>query len=570
MHYARHLRNDATPQNEPVPGKLTVPNSAGGHSFAVDDWVRLDRFLILGCEGGSYYATERTLTRENAQAVIRCAQADGAETVRRIAAISDSGRAPRNDPAVFALALVAAHTDPVGKKAAYAAVPAVCRTGTHLFQFAAASDQLRGWGRGLRQAVSDWYTTKSARDLGYQVTKYQQRDGWSHRDLLRLAHPKPTDPEVQAVLRWVTHGAEAMGELAVKRPALGADARVVHPAVGAELPRVIQAAEMAKRVVTEQEVVRLIREYRLVRECIPTKFLNAPAVWEALLEEMPVTALLRNLATLTRVGVIADGSEGTRTAIERLTDVERLRKGPVHPLAILVALKTYAQGRGVRGGKSWAPVKAVEAALNEAFYLAFDAVEPAGKRWLLALDVSGSMGCGQVAGAPLTPREASAAMALVTAATEPAHHVVGFTGRGFQVNSAAFHQGAWAGYPNSGAGVEPLSITPGQRLDAAVRAIEGLPMGPTDCALPMLYALERKLEVDVFVVYTDSETWHGDIHPFQALARYRQKTGIPAKLVVVGMVANEFTIADPSDAGMLDVVGFDTTAPAVMADFAHN
>ncbi len=105
MNYGRHLNDDVTPQNEPVPCRPTVPNSSGGYSFAVDDWTRLERFLILGCEGGSYYATERTLTRENAEAVVRCAQADGVEAVRRIVAVSDAGRAPKNDPAIFALAL---------------------------------------------------------------------------------------------------------------------------------------------------------------------------------------------------------------------------------------------------------------------------------------------------------------------------------------------------------------------------------------------------------------------------------------------------------------------------------
>jgi 60 kDa SS-A/Ro ribonucleoprotein len=69
-------------------------------------------------------------------------------------------------------------------------------------------------------------------------------------------------------------------------------------------------------------------------------------------------------------------------------------------------------------------------------------------------------------------------------------------------------------------------------------------------------------------VYTDSETWAGDIHPRQALVEYRQKLGIGAKLVVIGMVSNEFSIADPNDAGMLDVVGFDTATPAIIADFA--
>ena len=61
----------------------------------------------------------------------------------------------------------------------------------------------------------------------------------------------------------------------------------------------------------------------------------------------------------------------------------------------------------------------------------------------------------------------------------------------------------------------------------------------------MLWALAKKVLVDTFVIYTDSETWVGSIHPVQALLDYRRKTGIPAKLVVVGMVSNGFSIADP-------------------------
>lgn len=118
-------------------------------------------------------------------------------------------------------------------------------------------------------------------------------------------------------------------------------------------------------------------------------------------------------------------------------------------------------------------------------------------------------------------------------------------------------------------GLTPLTLSARQRLDDAIRTVASLPFGATDCALPMLYALEQEREVDVFVVYTDSETWAGDVHPVQALRRYREQSGIPARLVVVGMVANGFTIADPDDAGMLDVVGFDTATPALLADFAR-
>ena len=93
--------------------------------------------------------------------------------------------------------------------------------------------------------------------------------------------------------------------------------------------------------------------------------------------------------------------------------------------------------------------------------------------------------------------------------------------------------------------------------------------GGTDCALPMMYAMKHKIDVDTFVIWTDNETWAGATHPVQAPRAYREARGIAAKLVVVGMTATEFTIADPTDAGMLDVTGFDAAVPNVIADFAR-
>ena len=72
------------------------------------------------------------------------------------------------------------------------------------------------------------------------------------------------------------------------------------------------------------------------------------------------------------------------------------------------------------------------------------------------------------------------------------------------------------------------------------------------------------------MIITDSETWAGEIHPAEALRQYRDKTGIAAKLAVVAITSNGFTIADPDDGGMLDVVGFDATAPQIIADFASD
>ncbi len=158
---------------------------------------------MLGSEGGSYYATERTLTRENAEATIRAIQEDGARAVARIVEISHSGRAPKNDPAIFALALAASVGDEETKRLAMAAIPRVCRTGTHLFQFAEAVEGLRGWGRGLRRGIAAWYTGQPVDRLALQAVKYRQRGGWTHRDLLRLAHPSTEEAARKELFDWV-------------------------------------------------------------------------------------------------------------------------------------------------------------------------------------------------------------------------------------------------------------------------------------------------------------------------------------------------------------------------------
>ena len=540
QHVSTRLRRLVTPQAEPIPDSTQVPNSAGGYAWAVNDWARLDRFLIFGSERGTYYIRERQLTRENAIAVQACIAEDGARVVRRVVEISHSGRAPKNDAALFVLALAASADDVATRAAALDALPYVARTGTHLFHWLQFVKAFRGWGRGVRKAIARWYTQKSPRDVAYQVLKYQARDGWSHRDALRLAHPKAPSFEHDLLFRYVTQGWSGVREAGVARSDIGGWLEAVHTV----------------RELSAEDAARVIRVHGLTREMVPTELLTQPVVWEALLATMPLTALVRNLGVMSKVGLLVSGSDAVRSVVARLGDREALRRSRVHPLAVLAALKTYAQGRGMKGQGKWTPVSQVVDALDGAFYRSFENAPSTGKRIMLALDVSGSMGA-PLSGMPyLSCREASAAMALITAATEPQHRFVAFTNGGYK--------SMWGGL---GSGLTSLSISPRQRLDDVVRSISDLPFGGTDCALPMVEALKHRWEVDAFVVYTDSETWAGDIHPAQALRAYRERTGIAAKLVVVAMTSNGFSIADPDDAGMLDVVGFDTATPQVISDF---
>ena len=552
MSYLKRQRARRTPQWARLRNSTQVPNSAGGFAWAVDDWMRLRRFLVLGSEGGTYYADEWKLTRENASALERCLAADGSRAVAEIVRISDAGRAPKNDPALFALAMAAGADDEQTRQSALEALPRVARTGTHLFQFVQFVEGFRGWGRSLRRAVGAWYSAKTVDSLAYQAVKYRQREGVTHRDVLRLAHParsvsagNPTlsiSDEQRRLFEWIAGGGDPDG-----------------------LPRIVEGFVLAQEAGSAARSAELIREYGLPREAVKSDHLASPEVWEALLENMPMTALVRNLATMTRIGVLDAGSDGTAKVVDQLGDSERIRRARVHPIAFLSALRTYASGRGARGRHQWSPVSEIVDALDAAFYTAFGSVEPAGSRMLIALDVSGSMQSGWVAGVPgLSPRDASAALALVTAATEPRHEIVGFYA-GRNGWKAGTRQQWYLGHD----GLTRLAISPRQRLDDAVKAVSDLPFGATDCALPMRYAQAKGKEIDTFVIYTDSETWFGDVHPVQALEGYRRASRIPARLVVVGMVSNGFSIADPNDPGMLDVVGFDTATPQLISEFAR-
>lgn len=537
--YAQHFSTRRTPQKQPVPGMKQIENSAGGFVFPVDDWTRLDRFLILGSSGGSYYATEQKLTVENAEVVVRCIKADGLRTVARIVEISQAGRAPKNDPALFALAMCAGTRDDETRKAAFTALPKVARIGTHLFNFLTYVQAFRGWGRGLREAVAAWYNEKDVDRLAYQCVKYRQRNGWTHRDALRLAHPQPSTTRHEELYHWITQDNYK-----------GADT----------MPDLVNGFVLAQSAQTDQEAIQAIQNYKLTWEMLPTQFLKSPQVWDVLLPNLPMTALIRNLGRMTSIGLLKPMSEAVSTVVSKLTNQKHLRKARVHPLSVLIALKTYQQGKGMRGSLAWQPVAQVVDALDSAFYLAFDNVEPTNRRTMLALDVSGSMSAA-LSGMPLSCREGVAAMAMVTARVEPQHVFTVFSAGGKNYKRGS--KGGWMW-----SGISTWDISPRQRLDDVVRRMSGLGFKGTDCSLPMLYALDQGMQIDTFIVYTDNETWAGAIHPFQALEQYRQKTGISAKLVVAGMVSNGFSIANPDDGGMLDCVGFDTATPQVISDFS--
>ncbi|HMU49788.1 MAG TPA: TROVE domain-containing protein [Geminicoccaceae bacterium] len=325
----RHLLS--TPQWLPLPGfpGLQVRNAAGGHVFPIDDWARLDRFLILGSEGGTYYASEAELTLDNAAVVGRCLAADPARTVARVVAVSERGLAPRQAPVLLALALAAAHDRPEVRALALAALPRVARTGAHLLALVDALVRLRGTGRALKRALGAWLLDRPVEDLALQAVKYARRGGVSLRDVLRLVHPSvpESDRARRAAFEWIVRGT-----------------------VAEATPALIRAASAARREADAVALARLVREARLPREAVPTALASDPRVLAATVATMPPHALVRNLNRLAAHGVVPGDGEVTALVLRRLADVEALRRARLHPFTLWVAARQYAAGRGRENG----------------------------------------------------------------------------------------------------------------------------------------------------------------------------------------------------------------------------
>src|SRR5687767_1511089 len=122
-------RNTVTPQSEAIFGRESemAPNYAGGVVFKLDPWAQLDRFLILGTDGPTYYASAEKLTKAAAKNVARLllGKEDGLKVVQKVVEISQEGRAPKNEPALFVLAMASASDHLEVRKAALAALPQV-------------------------------------------------------------------------------------------------------------------------------------------------------------------------------------------------------------------------------------------------------------------------------------------------------------------------------------------------------------------------------------------------------------------------------------------------------------
>jgi 60 kDa SS-A/Ro ribonucleoprotein len=567
-------------------GERQVLNNAGGYVFTVSNWQQLRRFLILGTSGGTYYVSQRTLDWDNIHNIRACLREDYKRAIDDIVQVSNEGLAPKNDPAIFALAVACAAKESSNpndenwgalqcRKYARQQIQKVCRIPTHLFSFVEYYTQAGGgWNRGIRDALSAWYN-RPIDKVAYQLVKYQQREGWSNRDVLRLGHISPSTPQHNALFRWAI-GAD-LGQREVKGHKTTGMVDRNYPAAES-IPELVEVYERVKSLNLANRSNRTsladeIGKYKLTHEMLPTEAKKYPEVWEALIPSMPLTALIRNLGNISKAGLLDLGSPNVAAISSKITDQNYLKRSRIHPLSILLALRTYAQGHGMRGSGEWMVNSDIVDALDKSFYASFGLLEPTGKRILHAVDISGSMHHCFTANNLITTHEAAATLMMASLHQESAY-------------VTAFHTQC-----------KQLDIRDNMPLDVVVEKITRAGSGGTAISAPIIYALGNKakivpdtpryslfhsaplaeqrrgspLEVDAIIIYTDSETWADYTgHPQQYFDQYKREVNPDAKAVVVAMTATKMAALDTKDDNVLQVAGFDASLPQVVKGFLTN
>jgi len=378
---------------------------------------------------------------------------------------------------------------------------------------------------------------------------------------------KNTSPptELDLVLRYAMNGFEEMDKLAT--PNL----------LATKVYQYLSGVHIATRLLVHEKVnlIELIYQHKLTREQIPTWGLADKEVLTALLVNknktrvsMPLTALLRNLGNLSARNVLDDETT-LQLVTKHLVNPDTIKFSKIHPVSVLTAWFTYRNGSGTRGHNSWMVNPDIVKTLEEMFYLSFKNVEPTGKRICFLIDCSGSMNSQSLCEG-VTCAESAALLSMIFARSEtrgdssPDHSFYLFTSK------SKLGYGGWNGSGNTGLTDVSDVIDADAHLDKVLKVCQRSDWGMTDISMGILEALKYKRKYDAFVVITDCDVNSG-IKPSEAMKQYRAGMKMPnTKLAVVATQGADYTIADPKDPLMMDMVGFDSHGPKILQDFIRS
>jgi 60 kDa SS-A/Ro ribonucleoprotein len=271
--------------------------------------------------------------------------------------VYDTGRAPKLDMTMMALAIASSCNDLNTRKKAYNGVSKL-RTLSHIYTWKGyhkLASKSKGMGRLSKESLCKVFENMSAKQLCYQITKYPHRktsvEDWSFIDLIRCIHLKADkmSTDKQFIMKYAIRGNDEASEFLKVHNDLEENYNVKY------LQAITKIKSLSDTDEDRLELIKNVYTFNLPREVIPTWGFKYTDVWRSLLLDreqtkvlMPFTALIRNLAVMT-VHNVFDDVLTTSIVADHITNELVLKKARIHPVNILLAFMTYRSGHGEKG-----------------------------------------------------------------------------------------------------------------------------------------------------------------------------------------------------------------------------
>lgn len=535
------------------------PDEETGYRWPVTSHSKIWRFLMNGSTSSmiKHSSISTGINSEEIDPLLFQTIEDGKgiELVNTIYKVFSQGNFVKVEAIVYALTYCTCSDELEVKAKAYSHVNEVCDQSAQFLQFidfhekiCLAKRKTTGWSRGHRNAVQKWYQRNCPLEVAKSITKCPRYNHWTHKDVLRLAHTIPENEGQEVVSSFIVSGLKKTLEKYKNESEKKAD----------EAQKVVQFLEQAMMVRSAQDSLKAIpvfKNLKLSWDYIPCHLHKDPQLWKDLLPFLPLTVIIQNVCRMAKLHLFdarTDLTDPGEVAFfnAKATDAREVKDSGLHPYNILMYRELY--NNAIQDAKrkiSWKPHPSIQAGLKKCVSLAIEHnLKATGKRYFITIDASNSMKAHIANNNHVQCRVAAACMALCISRTEKKAIVKGFSKE-----------------------LADIKIDETTTIEDIVKCLEETPLGGTDCSRPIIFAKGKKIKTDVFIVFTDKETWSGKTTPHDALCQYRKALKIPAKLIVVALNAEGSTdkvVANPEDRGMLDIFGFSPTIPKIISNFS--
>ena len=417
----------------------TVRNEAGGLAYAREPKAALALYAATGCLNGTFYADGD----DQLQRVLALAEQVEPGFVARTAIYARQVAHMKDMPALL-LATLAVRDGALFARA----FPRVVDGGRMLRNVVQILRSGRVGRKSLgsrpKRLVRQWLDNASDAAIVQAAIGNQP----SLADVIRMVHPKPVDPQREALYAWV----------------------IGKPYREDVLPAIVRDYEAFKRDPGEALPPLPFQYY--------TSLPLTRSHWQALARTASWQTLRMNLNTFARNGVFEDAATAAEVA-QRLRDPALVRRARVLPYQLLTAYHASAGS---------AP-EAVREALQDAMEIATAQVPVLDGRVVVAVDVSGSMASpvtGFRRGATTATRcvDVAALMAACVLRTNPSARVLPFD-----------------------TDVRSLSLNPRDSVMTQARQLAALCGGGTAVSAPLARLNREQAQVDLVVLVSDNESW---------------------------------------------------------------